>query len=98
MRCHSWAERDQLLDDVTDQALDTVVRLSPHRYQTNPEHHPGLFSGHDHAFNDTASYATHDQLDAEQRLIATASPSATVTLWPTISARRRCASRPPRNR
>lgn len=81
VRCHSSAERDQLLDDVTDQALDTVVRLSPHRYQTNPEHHPGLFSGHDHAFNDTASYATHDQLDAEQRLIAAATnhnaPAAT---------------------
>lgn len=72
VRCHSPAERDQLLDAVTDQALDRTVRLSPHRYQPAAEYHPGLSSGTDHAFNAPASYATAEQVDAEQRLITAA--------------------------
>lgn len=72
VRCHSPAERDQLLDAVTDQALDRTVRLSPHRYQPAAEYHPGLSSGTDHAFNAPASYAIAEQVDAEQRLITAA--------------------------
>lgn len=69
VRCHSAADRDQLLDAVTDQALESTVRLSPTRYEPSTEFHPGLSSGADHAFNEQASYATSEQVDAERRLI-----------------------------
>ncbi|GLU87729.1 MULTISPECIES: ATP-dependent DNA helicase [Kocuria] len=81
VRCHTPEDRDQLLDTVTDLALDSTVRLTPHRYQSPDQHHPGLSSGTDHAFNDTAAYATPEQLDAEARLI----DAATNNQGPVIS-------------
>lgn len=72
VRCHSAADRDQLLDTVTDQALESTVKLTPTRYKPTTDFHPGLSSGADHAFNEPASYATADHLDAEHRLIEAA--------------------------
>lgn len=81
VRCHSPAARDKLLDTVTDHALDSTVRLSPHRFQTTGEAHTGLTTSRDHSFNDTAAYTTTEHLSAEQRLIG----AATNTAAPTIS-------------
>lgn len=86
VRCHSADERDQLLDQLTDRALDQTVRLTPTRFQHSADAQPGLSTGDDHAFNDSASYATAEQLSAEERLIA----AATNTGAPTITDRQ-CA-------
>lgn len=85
VRCHSADERDRLLDELTDQALDQTVRLTPTRFQHSSDAQPGLSTGRDHAFNDSASYATQDQLSAEERLIS----AATNTGAPTITDRQR---------
>lgn len=80
VRCHSATERDQLLDTVTDHALDATERLTPHRFHTTSEAHPGLSTGGEHAFNDTAFYTTTEHLSAEQRLIAAATNTAAPTV------------------
>lgn len=86
VRCHSTADRDQLLDTVTDQALETTVRLTPHRFQITDEAHTGLSTGREHAFNDTAAFTTSEHLSAEARLIAAATNTAAPTITDTDRA------------
>ncbi|KAA9393007.1 hypothetical protein FCK90_14480 [Kocuria coralli] len=81
VRCHSPQARDELLDTVTDRALERTVQLTPHRFHTTDEIHPGLATNTDHAFNDAGAYTTAEHLSAEQRLIA----AATNTTAPAVT-------------